>query len=368
MEEKKEKDLAEESSAEKKEMEGEEKEEQIDEVVSSSKKIKNYISIIILLAGLLVGSIFVDVAQFFGQQGVSPRVLKSVDVFPFEGRTWVAYNEPVVNVQVLTDSKCEACDPTEPLKWIKRVMPTILTKSVDVNSAQGEAMISQFKISSLPAFIFSDGVTKTDVYSQAQGIFTKVDNSYVLSTDQVGIKAGKYLKTPTIEDTDPQIGPKDAKVKVVLFSDFQCPYCKAFHDTFRKAEAAYKDKVLFVYKFLPLDIHPQANNAAMAGACANDQGKFWEMADKLYSSQADWSNTTGTTKFKTYAALLGLNVTKFNQCVDGNQFKDKIDADKQMASEFGISGTPAFFVDDQYFGGVVSYDQLKQTLDQELAK
>ena len=66
------------------------------------KKIKNYTSIIILLVGLLVGSIFVDVAQFFGQQGVSPRVLKSIDVFPLDGKTWVAYNEPVVNVQILT--------------------------------------------------------------------------------------------------------------------------------------------------------------------------------------------------------------------------------------------------------------------------
>lgn len=309
-----------------------------------------------------------DIAQFFGQQGVSPRVLKSVDIFPFEGKTWVAYTEPVVNIQVVTDSSCTSCDPTEPLKWIKRVMPTILAKKVEASSDQGKAIIEKDKIMSLPAFIFDDNVTKTDVYQQAQGIFTQQGNDYVLSTDQVGIQPGKYLKTPTVDDSDPQIGLKDAKVTVVLFSDFQCPYCKAFNDTFEKAINDYKDKVLFVYKFLPLDIHPQANNAAMAGACANDQGKFWEMDSKLYATQDTWGKTTGMASFKTMAASLGLNAAKFNQCMDNNQFKDKIGADKQMATDFGISGTPAFFVNDQFFGGVVSYDNLKKTLDDELGK
>ncbi len=98
MEEKNEDKSAESASMEK--WGGKENSQYTDE--TCRRKIKNYISIVILLAGLLIGSVFVDVAQFFGQQGVSPRVLKNVDVFPFEGRTWVAYNEPVVNLQILT--------------------------------------------------------------------------------------------------------------------------------------------------------------------------------------------------------------------------------------------------------------------------
>ncbi len=335
---------------------------------SCRRKMKNYISIIILLAGLLFGSVFVDVAQFFGQQGVSPRVLKNIDVFPFEGKTWVAFNEPVVNLQVLTDSKCEACDPTEPLKWLKRVIPTTLAKKVEMDSAEGEALAEKFNVKSLPSFIFDENVTKTDVFAQAEGIFEKKDSSYLMNTEQVGIKAGKYLETPDVSEDDPQAGPKDAKVKVVLFSDFQCPYCKSFHENFRKAMAEYKDKVLFVYKYLPLNFHKQAMSAAEAAACAGDQGKFWEMADKLYASQSDWQNTEGMGKFKAYASALGLNTAKFNQCVEAGQFKDKIDADKEMATNFGISGTPAFFVNDQFFGGVVGYNELKKTLDEELAK
>lgn len=364
MEEKNEEKSAEDAPMEK--GEGKESSQCSDE--SCRRKMKNYVSMVILLAGLLIGSVFVDVAQFFGQQGVSPRVLKNVDVFPFEGRTWVAFNEPVVNLQVLTDSKCEACDPTEPLKWLKRVIPTTLAKKVEMDSEEGKALAEKFNVKSIPAFIFDESVTKTDVYAQAQDIFEKKDNSYLMNTEQVGIKAGKYLETPSVSKDDPQIGTEDAKVKVVLFSDFQCPYCKAFHDTFRKAANDYKDKALFVYKYLPLDFHKQAMNAAIAADCANEQGKFWEMADKLYASQADWQNTDGTAKFKTYAVSLGLNAAKFGQCVDQNKPKDKIDADKTIASNFGISGTPAFFVNDQFFGGVVSYDELKKTLDEELAK
>jgi protein-disulfide isomerase len=332
------------------------------------RKMKNYTSILILLTGLLIGSVFVDVAQFFGQQGVSPKVLKSVDVFPFDGKTWVAFNEPVVNLQVLTDSKCEACDPTEPLKWLKRVVPTVLAKKMEMDSPEGKALAEKFNIKSIPAFIFNESITKTDVYEQAQQIFEKKDGNYLMSTEQVGIKAGKYLDTPSVSKDDPQIGPEDAKVKVVLFSDFQCPYCKSFHETFRKAIADYKDKALFVYKHLPLDFHKQAMNAAVAADCAGEQGKFWEMADKLYASQSDWQNTTGTAKFKTYASVLGLSASKFNECVDQNKPKDKIDADKEMATNFGISGTPAFFVNDQFFGGVVAYDEMKKAIDEELAK
>jgi protein-disulfide isomerase len=332
------------------------------------KRMKNYVSIIILLVGLLLGSIFVDVAQFFSKQGFSPRALKNVDIVPFEGKTWVAYNEPVANVKVLTDSKCVECDPTEPLKWLKRVVPTLLAKKVEFDSPEGQAMISDFKIKSIPAFVFDESVTKTDIYAQAQGIFNKVGDGYFMNTDQVGIKAGKFLETPTVSEDDSQIGPKDAKVKVVLFSDFQCPYCKTFYDTYKKAVNDYKDRVLFVFKHVPLDFHKQAMNAAMAGECAQEQGKFWEMSDKLYASQADWSNADGTAKFKTYALQLGLNAATFNKCIDDSKYANKIAANQSQAQDYGISGTPSFFVNDQFFGGVVSYDELKKSLDEQLAK
>ena len=340
-----------------------------DKKVDFKKRNKNYLSIIILLAGLLVGSIFVDVAQFVSRQGLSPRAMRQLDVIPFEGRTWVAYSEPVVTVQVVNDSNCKECDVTDAVKMMKRVMPTLLVKEVQFDSADGKALIDQMKIKSLPAFVFDDSVTKTDIYTQAQDIFQKQGNNYTIDTAQIGIQPGKFLTLPTIGADDAQAGPADAKVKMIIFSDFQCPYCQAFYEQdLKKAMTDYKDKVQFVFKEVPLSIHDKAVPAAMAAECANEQGKFWEMADKLYTDQKTWSAAKTFSATPYASTISGLNMTQFNQCVSSNKFQDKINADNQMAQDFGISGTPAFFVNDQFFGGVVQYSQLQQAIDVQLAK
>lgn len=336
--------------------------------VDYEKRTKNYFSIVILLAGLLVGSVFVDVAQFVSRSGMSPRAMRQLDVIPFEGRTWVAYNEPVVTVQVVNDSNCKECDVTDAVKMMKRVMPTLLVKQVQFDSADGKALVDQMKIKSLPTFVFDDSVTKTDIYTQAQDIFQKQGNNYTIDTSQIGIQPGKFLTLPQVNDADAQTGPKDAKVKMVIFSDFQCPYCQAFFEQdIKKAMSDYKDKVLFVWKEVPLSIYDKAMDAAMAAECASDQGKFWEMADKLYGDQKTWS-AAKTFNATPYASAIGLNMAQFNQCVSSKKFADKIKADNQMAQDFGISGTPAFFVNDQFFGGVISYDQLKAAIEAQLAK
>jgi protein-disulfide isomerase len=338
------------------------------EAVNFEKRSKNYLSIIILLAGLLVGSIFVDVAQFVSRQGLSPRAMRQVDVMPLEGRTWVAYNEPVVTVQVVNDSNCKECDVTEAVKMMKRVIPTLLVKEVQFDSKDGENLVGKMNIKSLPAFVFDDSITKTDIYSQAQAIFQKQDSNYLIDTAQIGIQPGKFLTLPQINADDPQVGSKDAKVKIVLFSDFQCPYCKNFYEqSFRKAMIDFKDQVLFAFKEVPLSIHDKAMDTAMAAECANEQGKFWEMADKLYADQKTWS-AAKTFSATPYASAIGLNLSSFNQCVSSKKFADKINADNKVAQDFGISGTPAIFVNDQFFGGVVQYDQLKAAIEAQLAK
>jgi protein-disulfide isomerase len=347
--------------------EGKDEEQKEKKEIDYKKRTKNYLSIIVLLAGLLVGSIFVDVAQFVSRSGFSPRALKQLDVFPYNGRTWVAYSEPVVTVQVVNDSNCKECDVTDAVQMMKRVMPTLVVKEVQYDSDQGKALIDQMKIKSLPAFVFDDSVTKTDIYVQAQDVFQKQGDNYTVDTAQLGIQPGKYLELPSVSDDDPQVGPKDAKVKVVLFSDFQCPYCKNFYEQdIKKAMADYKDQVLFVFKEVPLSIHDKAAAAANAAECANEQGKFWQMADQLYGKQTTWSSATSFNP-TTYAAAAGLNMPQFNQCYSAKKYQDKIDADTQMAQNFGISGTPAVFVNDQFFGGVVPYDQFKAAIDQQLA-
>lgn len=356
------------------ELEGEKKQEEVKEQkdqkkqdTKRDKKIKNMLSIIILLAGLFVGSLFVDIAQLIQGTGYSNKNLNKSDIFEADGKTWVAYQEPAVEVTVINDDTCQNCDVSDALVWLRRVLPTVSTDKVAFDSVQGKDLLNKYGIKTLPAFVFDSNITKSDFYSQAKVLFDQKDSSYVLNTQELGLPVGKYLEIPKVDAGDAIFGNQDANVKVIVFSDFQCPYCKVLFQSIRGIMDQYKDKVVFDYKELPLDIHPQANNAALAAQCAKDQGKFWQYADKLYASQNDWSSTKDTTKFKQYAATLGLKTADFNKCLDDKKNQGLIDASKQEATDFGISGTPAIFINDQFSSGAISADELKKSIDDQLS-
>lgn len=334
----------------------------------NSRKIKNLISAVIILSGLFTGSLFVDVAQLVKGNGFSEKNLQKGEIFEAGGKTWVAFDEPIVNVKVVSDETCEKCDPSEALVWLRRMVPTISAQKVDFAGTEGNALKEQFAIKTLPAFIFSDTIARTNFYAQAQILFDKKDNLFSLKTQELGLAPGKYLDLPEAKEGDAVLGKSDAKVRVYLFSDFQCPYCKMFWKTVRDTVKAYPDQVALAYKHLPLSFHAQAENAALASSCAQEQEKFWEYADKLYVAQSEWGNSTGTQKFKDYAKDLKLNAVQFGKCLDDKKYQDKIDADKNEANNFGISGTPAIFINSQFKNGVISAEDLKAAIDAELKK
>ncbi len=332
------------------------------------KKMKNLISLVILLAGLFVGSIFVDVSQLIKGNGYSQKNLNKADIFEASGKTWVAYDAPAVPMSVISDDTCEKCDPSEVLVWLRRVMPTISVEKVNFDSERGKQLIAKFDVKTLPFFVFDSAVEKTELYTQAEGLFKASNGQDVMDTQLLGVPVGKYLSAPTISADDPSLGNKDSKVKVVVFSDFQCPYCKTLFPAFRTMITKYQDKVEFSFKNLSVDSHPQSADSALAASCAQDQGKFWEYADKLYASQTEWTNAKDITFFKSYATALKLDTTKFAQCLDGKVNQARLDAIKKEATGFAISGTPTIFVNDKVETGVVSADQLTKDIEAELAK
>ncbi len=274
----------------------------------------------IVLVGLLAGSLFVDFAQFISGKGYSPKALKNSEVFVAGDKTWVAFSEPVLEVKVVTVGQdgyqdCPNCNPAEVLRWLKRFMPTLAAKEVLVDSAEGKELIEKVGIKTIPAFVFSEEIAKTKFYQEeAQPFFEEKDGQFLLKSVELGIPSGKYLELPQISEEDFVRGNKEGKVRIVVFSDFQCPYCKNFFATVTKLADEYKDEVALVYKDLPLDFHPQAKNSALAANCAGEQGKFWEMAKLLYDNQDKWGETEGTASFEEYAATLGLNRQSFKQC------------------------------------------------------
>jgi protein-disulfide isomerase len=336
---------------------------------TQDKKIKNLISAVILLGGLFVGSLFVDLVQVIRGGGFSAKNLNKSEIFEAGGKVWVAYSDPVVGVKVINDDACETCDVSEALVWFRRVLPTISTEKIAYDSQEGKELIEKFGLKTLPALIFDKEVVETEFYAQAQVLFNEKEGAYVLNTQELGMEPGRYVSVPGIKEDDAKSGKLDSEAKVVVFSDFECPYCKTFWETLRSVMEEYGDKAAFAYKHLPLtSIHPQADNAALASACATEQEKFWEYGDKLYSSQSEWSKASGTQRFKDYARTLGLDAAQFNKCLDDKKFQDRINADKEEATNFGIAGTPAIFVNEQFRNGVVSADDLKGLIDSALAE
>jgi len=342
--------------------------EKTEEVETDKQKVKNLTALVILLAGLFLGSLFVDLVQLMTGKGFSRNAVKNYDLLETGGKTWVAYSNPKVAVQVITDKNCIECDPSEALLWLRRVVPTLEVSSIESDSYQGNLLIERFNIISLPAFIFSDSVAETDFYAQASSLFAFEGGRYFFDMGKIGLPVGKYLKLPEVGDDDIAFGTKDAKVVIIEFSDFQCPYCKAFQADMNQARKEYGDKILFVYKHLPHSIHPQAENAALAASCANEQGKFQAYADHLFVKQDEWAKTTGTQKFKDYAWRFGINGREFAKCLDTKKYQDKVDADKVEAASFFISGTPGTFVNGTFLSGAVGAEALKAAIDAALTK
>ena len=168
-----------------------------------------------------------------------------------------------------------------------------------------------------------------------------------------------------ITNSDHLLGSSKAKVTIVEFSDFQCPFCGRFYPSVKQALAEYKDKIRFVYRHFPLDsIHPNAKPAAEASECAGDQGKFWEFHDKLFENQ----DKLGDAFYQKIAGDLKLDVKKFNGCLASDKYLPKIDADYQSGIAAGVQGTPHTLVNGVAVSGAVPYEQLKAVIDAELKK
>ena len=162
------------------------------------------------------------------------------------------------------------------------------------------------------------------------------------------------------------LGPDEAGVEMVVFSDFECPYCRRFNlslDQLREEEE-YSEQVRVVFRHYPLrSIHPLAQKAAEASVCAEEQGKFWEYHDALWTD-----DDLGSDVLEHHARLLGLDTEEFAACVNSGRNYARVQTDVEAAMELGQSGTPAVFLNGRHIGGYLTFDALKAQIDRELAE
>jgi len=164
----------------------------------------------------------------------------------------------------------------------------------------------------------------------------------------------------------PSFGPKDAPVVLVEFSDFQCPFCSRVVPSIEQVRKNYPNNVRVVYRQFPLtSIHPNAQKAAEASLCAQEQGKFWEMYDAMFKEQ----DKLDVPSLKEKAQKIGLKTDQFNACLDNGKYAPKVQAEVELGSKIGVNGTPALFVNGrQVPGGAAPYESIARLIDDELQR
>jgi protein-disulfide isomerase len=162
----------------------------------------------------------------------------------------------------------------------------------------------------------------------------------------------------------PVRGNPNAPVTIVEFSDFQCPYCVRARPTVARVREVYGDKVRFVFRHYPLDFHPEAQKAGEAAACAGEQDRFWQMHDRL------WENPQqlGVPELKAHAQALGMDAPAFSACLDSGRHASLVERDFEAGQAYGVSGTPAFFINGRPLIGAQPFEAFQAVIDDELAR
>lgn len=167
----------------------------------------------------------------------------------------------------------------------------------------------------------------------------------------------------------PQIGSPSASVTLVDFGDFQCPACGAYYPVVKKLTETYKDSLVLVFRHFPLPSHANAIPAARAAEAAGKQGKFWEMHDKLYETQRDWSAEKNPTEiFAGYAKGFGLNEEKFKTDMASSDVQKRIDNDVVDANTIGINATPTFFLNGEKIVNPRSFEEFEAVIKAALTR
>jgi len=155
-------------------------------------------------------------------------------------------------------------------------------------------------------------------------------------------------------DDDAMLGDKDAKVTIIEFSDYQCPFCRIFwKEAFTQIKEQYLNtgKARFVFRDFPLSFHPSAQVSAEAAECAGEQNKYWEFHDKIFGEQEKMGQGTiqyTESDIKKWGREIGLNETEFNQCVDSGKYKEEVQKDIADGSAAGVNGVPSIFINGRF--------------------
>ena len=217
-----------------------------------------------------------------------------------------------------------------------------------------------------PGCSFSKGIANIVTTSLKSGKGVDETIAAVEASPLSHVHSQKVLDDPVSIRTEgsPVLGPADARITIVEFSDFQCPYCAQAVGKIQAVMKVFPTQVKLIFKQFPLDEHSQAALAAAAALAAHQQGKFWQLHDLMFANR----NTLSRQKILSLASGLGIDMIRFTRDMDAPETKKAVDRDEHEGELAGVGGTPTFFIDGQRYNGSLELNAIRPILEAELKK
>ncbi len=244
-----------------------------------------------------------------------------------------------------------------------------ITETPPANIIAGSILLGAIIVAASIVYGFQLTVQNSSLATEQQNSVSAVPLQQVTQADLVEVSK---------RDDEPVLGANNAKVTIVEFSDFQCPYCQSFfQNTFPQIKSKYIDtgKVKLVYRHFPLAFHVNAQISGMAAECANREGKFWEYHDLLFKNGKSDGEGLDSASLKKYADQLALNKgslgfgnNKFNKCLDNSETSEVIAKDQAEGTKDSVTGTPTFFINGNKIVGAQSFSAFELVIESELKK
>jgi len=306
------------------------------------------------------------VASMGGQQILEKELVKGIESDLYEAELKV-YEIKYAKLQSMLLEKFMNQDPDKKNLTNDEFLDKHIAKSLKITDAQVDAFIKERQI---PKDQINPEIKARIVeYLTVESKKVAVDNWIAAKTKKTPVEI--YIHKPTLPTFEVNVGDapfkgsSDAKVTIVEFSDFQCPFCSKGAQVLSAIEKKYGNKVKIAFKHYPLPFHAQARIAAEASMCANEQDTklFWKMHDAMFADQSklDKDNLIATAK------KIGAKEADFKTCLESGKFKAKIDANVAEGAAIGIKSTPTFFINGKLISGAQPLEVFSEVIDADLA-
>lgn len=332
------------------------------------KKNKNLIALLIILSGVAFGSLFVDVVQLLSQRGFSARALEDAQVVEYDGNTWVRYDDPKIIVEFFDADDCEDCVTDEVLVRLRSLIPTLEAHKIDVRTEEGGSYAQQSGIKYIPSFLFDDQIMESDFYQRAAILFRDNGNGRIFfDAPSVGVPIGEYLEVPN-NDSGIVLGNGDSKIEIILYDNFTSNESSVTYPIIEKIRTEFKDDLGLVVKLVPDSEQKNSFDVAKAIYCAHAQEKYDAYVKAIYKDHDLVTQSDAIAELlQKYAQDQKIDTEMFDRCINSEDAQQNIDQNMREALQFGISAAPTIFINGGPHVGVISYQGLKDKIDQLLS-